>query len=225
MDCRSPVEKRDSTATLWVRESALTLAWTGFYCFLGALHQGRSSFIMLRFALGDYVLQITKTRMLQMQGNDKSDWSGYTPSLEWLTTDFRELLQRYTLNICCLNSGWGSLSKSKPQSSLDIMQAWFPMGKPICGPGSCVLPSTCRFSEPGLSYIPHCHVDWFPIQNSCYIGTYAVEKSRFSNVSYVAQYKSLFTFLFLLLLLLFSYPCERWGGGRERHLLKRAPGG
>ena len=37
---------------------------------------------MLRFALGDYFLQITKKRMLQMQGNDKSDWSGYTPSLE-----------------------------------------------------------------------------------------------------------------------------------------------
>ena len=44
--------------------------------------------------LGDYFLQITKERMLliyflqankekmlQMQGNDKSDWSGYTPSL------------------------------------------------------------------------------------------------------------------------------------------------
>ena len=86
-------------------ESTLTLAWTGFYCFLGALYQGRSSFIMLRFALSDYFLQITKRRMLQMQGNDKSDWSGYIPSLEWLSKDFKELLQRYTLNIHCLNSG------------------------------------------------------------------------------------------------------------------------
>ena len=163
MDCRSPVEKRDSTATLWVRESALTLAWTGFYCFLGALHQGRSSFIMLRFALSDYFLQITKKRMLQMQGNDKSDLSGYIQSLEWLSKDLKELLQRYTLNICCLNSGWGSLSKSKPQSSLDIMQVWSPMGKSIFGPGSCGLPHACRFSEPGLSYINHCHKHWFPI--------------------------------------------------------------
>ena len=44
-----------------------------FIAFLGALYQGRSSFIMQRFALGDYLLQITKKRMLQMQGNDKSD--------------------------------------------------------------------------------------------------------------------------------------------------------
>ena len=27
--------KRDSMATLWVRETALTPAWTGFYCFSG----------------------------------------------------------------------------------------------------------------------------------------------------------------------------------------------
>ena len=49
---------------------------------------------MLRFALDNYFLQIAKGRMLlitsyrltrkkmlQMQGNDKSDWSGYTQSL------------------------------------------------------------------------------------------------------------------------------------------------
>ena len=28
-----------------------------------------------------YFLQANKEKMLQMQGNDKSDWSGYTPSL------------------------------------------------------------------------------------------------------------------------------------------------
>ena len=48
-----------------------------FIAFLGALHQGKSSCIMHRFALGDYLLQITKERMLlttskkrmlQMQG-------------------------------------------------------------------------------------------------------------------------------------------------------------
>ena len=59
--------------------------------------------------------------------------------------------------------GEGVLAKSKPQSSLDITQAWFTTGKPICGPGSCMPPHACRFSEPGLSYIRHCHADWFPI--------------------------------------------------------------
>ena len=77
---QKPVEKRDSMAALWVRERAPTPAWTGFYYFLGALHQRRFSFVMLRSALGDHFLQVTKKRMLQMQENDKSDWSGYTPS-------------------------------------------------------------------------------------------------------------------------------------------------
>ena len=90
--------------------------------------------------------------------------------LNWLysilgrfSTGFKKLLQKYALNICYLNSGWGSFSKSKLQSSLGIMQAWFPKGKLICGPGSCVLPRTCWFSKPGLSFLCHCHVDWFPI--------------------------------------------------------------
>ena len=29
----------------------------------------------------DYFLQINKEKMFQMQGNNKSDWSGYTASL------------------------------------------------------------------------------------------------------------------------------------------------
>ena len=37
------------------------------------------------------------------------------------------------------------------------------MGEPTCGPGSWVPPHTCQFSEPGLSYIHHCHLDLFPI--------------------------------------------------------------
>ena len=131
--------------------------------FLEALHQGRSSFIMHRFALKcDYFLQVTKKRpigwrkkkkkrMLPMQGKKWLNW--LHSILGRFGTNFRKLLQRYALNICCLNSGSGSFSKSKPQSSLGIMQAWFPMGKLICGPGSCVLPRACQFSEPGLSYI------------------------------------------------------------------------
>ena len=148
---------------LWVREHS-TLAWTGFYCFLGTLYQRRLSFIMLRFALGDYFFQITKKRMLQKQGKKWLKW--LYSVLGRFSTDFRNLLQRYALNICCLNSGWGTFSKSKPHSSLDIMQAWFSMGKPICGPGSCVLPHACQFSKPGLSYICHCHTDRFPIMLS-----------------------------------------------------------
>ena len=46
------------------RESALTLAWTGFYWLSNSIHPRRFSFIMLRFALDDYFLQMTKERML-----------------------------------------------------------------------------------------------------------------------------------------------------------------
>ena len=155
MDCRSPVEKKGQHG------HSLSERATGFYCFLVALHQGRSSFIMHRFASGDYLLQITKKRMLQMQGKKWLNWLHSIPGR--FSRDFRKLLQRYAVNICCLNSEWGIFSKSKPQSSLDIMQAWFPVGKRICGPGSWVPPCTCQFSEPGLSYINHCHKHWFPI--------------------------------------------------------------
>ena len=60
---------------------------------------------MLRFALGDYFftdsnrkdvtdyfLQISEEKMLQIQGNDKSDWSCYTLFLGRISTDFRKLL-------------------------------------------------------------------------------------------------------------------------------------
>ena len=120
--------------------------------------------------VADYYFPITKKNMLQMQGKKVVEL--VTPLLLLLllllllrrfSTDFRKLLQRFALNICYLNSGWGSLGRGKPQRGLGIMQAWFPMGKPICGPGSCVPPRACLFSEPGLSYIHHCHGDQFPI--------------------------------------------------------------
>ena len=60
---------------------------------------------MLRFALGDYLfsdnkgkdvtdyfLQTNKEKMLQMQGNNKSDWSGYISILGRISTDFRKLV-------------------------------------------------------------------------------------------------------------------------------------
>ena len=58
---------------------------------------------MLRFALGDYFFQITKKRMLQKQGKKWLKW--LYSVLGRFSTDFRNLLQRYALNICCLNSG------------------------------------------------------------------------------------------------------------------------
>ena len=45
-------------------ESCSTLALTGFYWLSNSIYQRRFSFIMLRFASGDYFLQITKERML-----------------------------------------------------------------------------------------------------------------------------------------------------------------
>ena len=90
---RSPVEEKGQHGHSQ-GESTTTLAWTGFYWLSNSMHQRRFSFIMLRFALGNYFLQIAKERMLlitsyrltkkktlQMQGNDNSNWSGYTLSL------------------------------------------------------------------------------------------------------------------------------------------------
>ena len=72
--------KRDGMATLWVREGerardSPTPAWQAFIAFLGTLHQGWSSFTMYRFTVGDYLLQITKERMLlilQREGCNRS---------------------------------------------------------------------------------------------------------------------------------------------------------
>ena len=121
-----------------------------FIAFLGTLHQGRSSFIMHRFVLGDYLLQITKKRILQMQGKKWLNWLHSV--FGRFSTDFRKLLQRHALNLCYLNSGWGSFSKSKPQSRLDIMQPCFPTGELIPG----LVPV-------GLGCICHCYAGRFPV--------------------------------------------------------------
>ena len=63
-DYRRPVEKKGHGHSLSERERAPTPAWTGFYSSLGTLHRGWSSFTMHRFTVGDYLLQITKERML-----------------------------------------------------------------------------------------------------------------------------------------------------------------
>ena len=69
-------------------ESAWTLALTGFIAFLGTLHWGWSSLTMHRFALGGYLLQKTKERMLLISSKrkyiykckGKSGWTGYACS-------------------------------------------------------------------------------------------------------------------------------------------------
>ena len=55
--------KRDGTATLWVRQCPDPFL-DRLLLLSNSIHQRRFLFIMLRFALGDYFLQITKERML-----------------------------------------------------------------------------------------------------------------------------------------------------------------
>ena len=59
-----------------------------FITFLGILYWEWSSFTMHRFSVGDYLLQITKERMLlitskrkMLQIKGESGWTGYTPHL------------------------------------------------------------------------------------------------------------------------------------------------
>ena len=140
--------KRDGTATL-SRGDATTLALTGFYWLSNSTHQRRFSFIMFRFALGNYFLQITKERMLLITSyrltRKKCCKCKGTVRVIGLVTlqSLGELAQTsgsyfkdmHAVSICCFNSEWGSFSKSKPQSNLGIMQAWFPTGKLIHGFG------------------------------------------------------------------------------------------
>ena len=113
---------------------------------------------MHRFTTGDYLLRMTKDRtllitskrrMLQLKGE-----AAHTPYLGGLAQTLGSW--RYSVNICCLNSGWGSFSKSKSHSSQGTMQAWFSTGEPIHGCGSC-LPTSLPtgFSEWGLNHISH----------------------------------------------------------------------
>ena len=162
-------KSRYCTAALWEGEHP-DPCLDRLLLLFSSMHQRRFSFILLRFALGNYLLQITKAKdvadyflqitkkiMLQIQGKKWLNW--LHSILGRISTDLKKLLERYAVNICCFNSGWGSFSKSKPQSSLGTMQAWFPTGKLICGSGSCVPPCACQFSRSDLGYMRHCHVD------------------------------------------------------------------
>ena len=92
MEDRSPVEKKEQHGHALSERQA-------FVASLGTVHPGWSSFTMHRFALGDYLLQITKERMLlitskkrmlQMQGEKLLNW--LHSILGRFSTDFRKLL-------------------------------------------------------------------------------------------------------------------------------------
>ena len=151
--------KRGCMAALQVREWApWSLPGQAFIVFLGTLHRGWSSFTMHRFTTGDYLLRTTKDRtllitskrrMLQLNGE-----AAHTPYLGGLVQILGRW--RYSVNIYCLSSGWGSFSKSKSHSGQGTMQAWFPTGEPIHGIGSCPPTSLpTGFSQWGLSHISY----------------------------------------------------------------------
>ena len=93
------IESCGGKGTVWPlsqEERAPTLALTGFYCFLGPLHQRWSSFTMHRFVLGGYLLQTTKERMsLNTSKKDICNVkgevveTGYAPYLEGLAQILR----------------------------------------------------------------------------------------------------------------------------------------
>ena len=123
---------------------------------------------MHRFTTGDYLLQTTKdrillitskSRMLQIKG--ESGWTGHAPYLGGLAQTLGS--QRYSVNICCLNSEWGSFSKSKSHSSQGTMQAWFLTGEPVHGRGSCPPNLAPHWLVQVGAGPPFPRLEWFPI--------------------------------------------------------------
>ena len=116
-------------------ENASTLALTGFYWLSNSIHQRRFSFSMHKFALDDYFLQVTKERMIlimscRLTRKKCCKCKGMIRLIGLVTLQsLGELAQTSG------TQGWWSFSKRKSQSSLDIMQVWFPTGEPICGFG------------------------------------------------------------------------------------------
>ena len=176
--------KRGCVAAVQVREKA---PWPqpgqAFIVFLGTLHRGRSSFTMHRFTTGDYLLRTTKdrtllitskTRMLQLKGE-----AAHTPYLGgWAQILGR---WRYSVNICCLNSGWGSFGKSKSHSSQGTMQVWFPPREPIHGHGSCLLDLAPHWVFRGGAGPHFPHVEWFPIFSPLFLVRTAVDPTKLAT--------------------------------------------
>ena len=107
------MEKRDGTAALEVRERAPpTPAWTGFCCFSGyiTLRMVPIYYAQVRCRWSPFTDNKGKNAVNYFKGKDVPD--GGEKRLSWLhsilgrfSTDFRKLLKRYTVNICCLNPG------------------------------------------------------------------------------------------------------------------------
>ena len=82
----SPVEEKGLHGHSLKGRAPRSLPWQDFIAFLGTLYWGWSSFTMHRFALGGYLLQKTKERMLLITSKrkdickckGKSGWTGYT---------------------------------------------------------------------------------------------------------------------------------------------------
>ena len=86
--------------------------------------------------------------------------------------------------------GEGVLAKNKSQSGQRAMQAWFPMGEPIHGHGSCVLdPAPHCLFQVGAGSMPHRLVSYTEIV------------SKFFNLNLR------FILFFHIVLLLFKYNC------------------
>ena len=63
-DCSNPVEKKEQHGHSLSERGHQPLPGQAFIAFLGTLHRVWSSFTMHRSAVGDYLLQVTKERML-----------------------------------------------------------------------------------------------------------------------------------------------------------------
>ena len=70
-DYRSPVEKKGRHGHSLSERGPRPLPGQAFIVFLGTLHRGWYSFIMYRFALGGYLLQKTKERVLLITSKKK----------------------------------------------------------------------------------------------------------------------------------------------------------
>ena len=71
MDYRSPVEKKQWHGHSLSERGPRLLPGQAFIAFLGTLHRGWFSFTMHRFAVGDYLLQTTKERMLLITSKER----------------------------------------------------------------------------------------------------------------------------------------------------------
>ena len=139
----------------------MTPAWTGFYCYSGHITwrmvliyyaQVHCRWLPFTDNKGQNTANYFKEKDVTDQGGKW--WTGYTPYLGGLAQTLGS--QWYSVNICCLNSVWGSFSKSKSHSSLCTMQAWFPTGEPVHGHRSCLLDlAPTGFSKWGLGHISH----------------------------------------------------------------------